>query len=228
MAVLEAITPVHSISEVVYDKLKAAVVSDAFKEGERLVEAEIAAKLKVSRTPVRTALQRLESEGMLESRGGQGFFVKEYTPDDIREIYLIREALESLAAERAARAATDRDIQAIRGIVREMEEACANPDVMQSEIFDLHKRFSDAYNRASHMPTLVRMIESIKDRMTHFRRVSLSGAERREAALREHRAMLEAVERRDPAQAADLAKAHIMGAYDAYLRSSNDRDLQPI
>jgi DNA-binding GntR family transcriptional regulator len=222
MGTLEAIAHLQSVSEVVYDKLKAAVLSDVFIKGERLVELDIAARLKVSRTPVRAALQRLTSEGMLESRGGQGFFVKDYSFDDIREIYLIRESLESLAAERAAHNATDLDIENIRGLISELESAYGNPGVNQSEIFELHKRFSEAYCRASHMPTLVRMIESLKEQMTRFRRVSLSGALRKTLALDEHRGMFEAIERKDPKLAGELTRAHIKNAYNAYLSSINN------
>ncbi|MDR1516185.1 MAG: GntR family transcriptional regulator [Synergistaceae bacterium] len=216
MGSLEAITHLQSIGEVVYDKLKAAVMSDVFKRGERLVELDIATKLNVSRTPVRAALQRLEAEGLLESGAGQGFFVKEYSADDIREIYLIRQSLESLAAEYAARNATEADIESISGLIDEMESAYGNPDISQSEIFELHKKFSEAYHRASHMPTLVRLIASLNEQMTHFRRVSLNSAKRRALALDEHKGMMEAVRRREPELAAELTRVHIVNARNAY------------
>jgi DNA-binding GntR family transcriptional regulator len=219
---LEAIAPARSISEIVYDKLKEAIVSNVFKKGERLVELEIATKLKVSRTPVRSALQRLESVGMLEGRAGRGFFVKEFSADEIREIYLIRQALESLAAECAARNASDEDIQKIGDLIGEIEKASGDPDASQPEIFELNKSFSEAYNNASHMPTLVRMIESLKEQMTHCRQVSLKSAERKASALQEHRAMLEALKNRDAALAAERAGDHIKNAYSAYLSSINN------
>jgi DNA-binding GntR family transcriptional regulator len=221
MSDLEAITPVQSISEVVYDKLKAAVMSDVFKKGERLVEHEIAAKLKVSRTPVRAAILRLESEGILEARPGQGLFVKEYSADDIREIYLIREALESLAAECGARNATDGDIEGIRALIGRIEASYGDRAISDAEIFELHRRFSEAYHQTSHMPALVRMIESIREQMIRFRRVSLSGAERRAEALNEHRGMFEAIERRDSELAAKRTREHIRNAFNAYLSSVN-------
>jgi DNA-binding GntR family transcriptional regulator len=217
MSGLEAINPVQSISEVVYDKLKTAVMSDVFKNGERLVENEIAAKLKVSRTPVRAAMLRLESEWILEAKPGQGLVVKEYSVDDIREIYLIRQALESLAAECGARNATRDDIGNIKGLLCDMDRACGDPCADEADIFELNRRFSEAYHRTSHMPALVRMIESLREQMIRFRRVSLSGGERRMSALNEHRAMLEAIENRDPDRAAELTRTHIKNALNAYL-----------
>jgi DNA-binding GntR family transcriptional regulator len=219
MSDLEAITPVQSISEVVYDKLKAAVMRDVFKKGERLVEHEIATKLKVSRTPVRAAMLRLESEGILEARQGQGLVVKEYSTEDIREIYLIREALESLAAECGARNATEEDIESIGAMLEELDRAYSSSNVSEADIFELHRKFSEAYHQTSHMPALVRMIESIRDQMIRFRRVSLSGAERRAEAMAEHRAMFGAIKDREPELAAKLTRTHIRNAFGAYLSS---------
>ncbi|MDR1916361.1 MAG: GntR family transcriptional regulator [Synergistaceae bacterium] len=219
MSDLQAITPVQSISDVVYEKLKTAVMSDVFKRGERLVEHEIAEKLNVSRTPVRAALLRLESEGILEARPNHGLVVKEYSIEDIREIYLIREALESLAAKYGAQNATGDDIDNIRAMFDEMDKVYRDPQVSPDYIFELHRKFSEAYHNTSHMPTLVRMIESLREQMFRFRRVSLSGSERKIDALNEHRRMFEAIEKRDSELAAELTRVHIRNALNAYLSS---------
>jgi DNA-binding GntR family transcriptional regulator len=219
MSGLQAITPVQSISEVVYDKLKAAVLEGVFSKGERLVENEIATKLKVSRTPVRSALLRLESEGILENVGNHGLVVKEYTLSDIKEIYLIREALESLAAECAALNATDSDMEEIKEILGEMSQVNMDPEVDSAIVFDVNRRFSEAFNRASHMPALVRMIESLKEQMIRFRRVTLKREDRRETALEEHRGMFEAIIQKNPALSAERTRNHVRNALNTYFIS---------
>ncbi len=211
-----AIGPVLPIRDVVYEKLKEAILSGSFDSGEHLVESDLAARLRVSRTPVREALRRLESEGILEARLRQGLVVKQHTPDQIREIYLIREALESLAAAYAARNATQEDLAELERLVVEMEAVADDPASRPAEIFEAHRRFSEALNRSSHMPTLVGMIESLRGQVSRFRRVSLRGAERQAQARQEHRQLLEALKKRDEEAIVELTRKHVRGALDAY------------
>lgn len=211
-----AIEPVPSIRDVVYEKLKDAILSGSFDSGEHLVESELAARLQVSRTPVREALRRLESEGILEARHRQGLVVKSHSPDQIREIYLIREALEGLAASFAVRNATDEDIADLEELVRDMEAVADDPNALAEEIFEAHRRFSEALNRSSHMPTLVGIIESLRGQISRFRRVSLRGEERKAQARIEHRQLLEALKKRDEEAIVALTRKHIRGALDAY------------
>lgn len=213
MSQLKAIAPTQPIRETVYQQLKHAVLTGAFNSGERLLERDIAEKLQVSRTPVREALQRLEAEGLLEALPKQGLAVKEYSDDDIREIYMIREALECLAAEFAAINATDSDISLLDALVEEMDQLDNDADPVR--ITEVHRCFSEAYNRASHMPTLVHLIESLKDQVMRFRSVSLSTPERRMETRKEHKELLEALRRRDPERASALTHVHIRNALTA-------------
>lgn len=218
---MRAITPVQSIREAVYEQIKSALLDGAFAKGERLVEHDIAEKLQVSRTPVREALKRLESEGLLEALPRQGLIVKSHNEEEIREIYMIREALESLAAEQAAINATDEDVANLDELVHAMKRQ-DDPNCDSAEVLDIHRNFSEAYNRASHMPTLVRMIESLKEQIVPLRRVSLRGQMRRKEAQAEHYALLEALKERKPNLAAELTRAHIRNALKAYFDSETD------
>lgn len=217
MGKLHAIKPIQPIREAVYEQLKMAILSGTFDVNERLLEHHIANKMNVSRTPVREALRRLESEGLLEALPKQGLVVKEYSDDDIREIYMIREALECLAAEFAAIKATDEDIVLLEKLVEEMERLSDEADSL--EALEVHRHFSEAYNRASHMPTLVQLIESLKIQVARFRHVSLSGSQRRGSAYLEHKELLEALKARDPERASALTHIHIRNALTAYFNS---------
>lgn len=213
MSQLKAIAPTQPIRETVYQQLKLAVLTGAFEAGERLLERDIAEKLQVSRTPVREALKRLEAEGLLEALPKQGLAVKEYSDDDIREIYMIREALECLAAEFAAINATDADIARLEELVGEMDRLDNYADA--DKLREIHSCFSETYNRASHMPTLIHLIESLKDQVTRFRSVSLSTPARRIETKKEHKELLEALRRRDPERASALTHVHIRNALAA-------------
>ena len=222
MSELQAVVPGQSIREIVYDKLKGAIMRGEFAHGERLVEHVIASQLQVSRTPVREALKRLESEGLLTATPRQGLIVKGYSTNEIREIYMIREALESLAASCATKNATEQDIRELEHLIQEMDRCGEDPDATPEEKFEAHRHFSEAFNQASHMPTLVHMIESLREQVSRFRRGSLSGKERMCKAREEHRLLLEAVRNRDPERAAKVALVHIQGALEAYLKSIGD------
>ena len=216
---LSAVPPVRSIREAVYEQLKQAVLSGAFDDGERLVEHDLAERLSVSRTPVREALKRLESEGLLTALPRQGLVAKKYTNEEIREIYMIRIALESLAAEYAAMNATDEDIAELEVLADEMERVATDPQAADEAYFEAHRSFSEAFNRASRMPTLVRLIESLREQLSRFRRVSLRGKARRDAAQQEHRELLEAIRRKDPELAIERTRQHIENALKAYFES---------
>lgn len=222
MGKLHAIKPIQPIREAVYEQLKMAILSGAYEVNERLLEHDLAAKMNVSRTPVREALRRLELEGILEALPKQGLVVKCYTDDDIREIYMIREALECLAAEFAAIKATDEDIALLEKLVADMERL--NKEADSIEALEAHRHFSEAYNRASHMPTLVQLIESLKGQIARFRHVSLSGSERRESAYLEHKELLDALKAHDPERASELTHIHIRNALTAYFNSKSNKE----
>lgn len=217
---LQAITPIQPIREAVYEQLKKAIRSGAYKVGERLLEHDLAARLQVSRTPVREALHRLAAEGLLEAQPKQGLVVKAFSDDDVREIYIIREALESLAAEFAAINATDRDIAELEELVTKMDTLDIHKDAVEE--MRVHRHFSEAYNRASHMPTLIRLTESLKDQLLSIRNVSLGSTARRRATRKEHGELLQALKLRDPKLASELTREHIQHALTAYFTQKEE------
>jgi DNA-binding GntR family transcriptional regulator len=87
-----------SLREKTVAKLREAIIAGYFKPGEQLVERDICSKMEVSRTSLREALRHLETEGVVESRKSEGVFVQHLTPDDVRDIYEVRMALDAEAA----------------------------------------------------------------------------------------------------------------------------------
>jgi GntR family transcriptional regulator, trigonelline degradation regulator len=89
----------HTLREKTVTKLREALIAGYFEPGEQLVERDISARTDVSRTSLREALRHLETEGLVESRKGEGVFVKSLSPQDVRDIYELRMALDAEAAE---------------------------------------------------------------------------------------------------------------------------------
>ena len=115
----------------IHDKLRAAILSGELPPGAPIIEAELAARLGASRTPIREALRRLETEGLLEPRGLRGSVVRALDAAEVGCIFEIREALESLAARRAARVISEADLRKLAGHLDAMREAVDDPNEME-------------------------------------------------------------------------------------------------
>jgi DNA-binding GntR family transcriptional regulator len=100
-AALKPLEPRATLADSTADALRERILAGAFAPGERLVEAEIARQLAISRGPVREALAKLREEGLVRDEPRRGWFVSALTPRDIREIYELRSALEARAAKLA-------------------------------------------------------------------------------------------------------------------------------
>lgn len=149
-------------SELIADQLRDRILKGAFRPGEQVIEAQLAAKLRVSRGPVREALQRLSQEGLLVSHRNRGVFVLELTTTDVAEIYGARKAIETAAAETvlaSGKADVVATVQALRRIVEEMPAAVSADD--WSRLAELDLSFHSALVRASGNSRLTRIYATL-------------------------------------------------------------------
>lgn len=207
-----------------YSALRHAIVNSALKPGERLNIDQLAAQLGVSLTPVRGAIQRLATEGLIDIHPRSGTFVASLTLQDIEETFQIRAALEGLAAELAAVAITDADLRKLRDLHRAMkrplqaEEDRETHDRLNSEFHQLILAAS-GNRRLAEMYTALNA--HIKIARIHAADAGWSARQRREAT--EHQAILKALEAGDPQAAADALRRHIHRAKDALLSALRAR-----
>jgi DNA-binding GntR family transcriptional regulator len=197
-----------------YRQLKEAVVAGQFEPGHALFESHLAVELKMSRTPVREALRLLASDGYIERNPARGYLVPRLTVADLYELFELRESLESLASRSAALRATDEEIG-------EMDRLCDAYAVAEGleEWAELGARFHRLVVVASRNRRLATILDSLNDQIHFGRRSSLHGAEaRHQDALREHRAILEAIKARDGDRAEQLARVHVRRSLDAALQ----------
>lgn len=118
-------------AQLIADQLREQIVQGAFRPGEQINESVLAGQLQTSRGPVREALQRLCQEGILVSRRNRGVFVLELSVEDVGEIYAVREAVESTAANALLDAGPERvkeTCQALKKIIRDMAKQVAVSD----------------------------------------------------------------------------------------------------
>jgi len=143
------------LSEQVVDRLREAILNGSFVPGERLVESEVAESLGTSRTPVRESLIQLEQEGLIENRPNRGSFVKDFTAEDVREIFRLRAALEGVAWRLAVERMNEEDLQFLEGLLGKQREAIAKGD--HDKLIKLDGLFHQHILKVAGGPRLLKM-----------------------------------------------------------------------
>jgi DNA-binding GntR family transcriptional regulator len=199
--------------ERIHERLRTAILAGEIAAGTPMIEAEVAERLGASRTPVREALRRLEAEGLLEPRGGRGTVVRSVSLDEVNCVFEIREALEPLAARRAARRAQAEDVARLREIVERMREAIGDPAAMEKH----DTAFHDAILRLADGDRLKRMLTDLREELIVWRFRSLASGARRAETVAEHARIVDAIEAGDETAASSASVDHVRRSREAVL-----------
>ena len=197
-----------------YTLILEAIEGGTYKPGDRLVESELAERLGVSRTPVREALQRLETQAML-SRDGRSLIVASLDHNQLAELYAVRTELEGLAARLAARHATDEEIRVLQSMVAEDRSLLGGDPRALSRA---NKRFHKQIHLASHNRFLVQQLDLVHRSMALMANPSFAAEGRDEVALAEHDEIVAAIAARDGDAAYQALRTHISRAFETRLR----------
>lgn len=196
-----------------YSLILDAIDIGIYKPGDRLVESELAERFGVSRTPVREALQRMETQSLL-TRDGRSLIVASLNHNQLAELYVVRAELEGLAARLAARHASEEEIKVLREMIDEDQALLDNPTAMSRA----NRRFHKQVHLASHNHFLVQQLDLVHRSMALMATTSLAAEGRGPRALQEHQAIVDAIAARDGDAAYEALKSHISTAYEARLR----------
>ena len=202
-----------------YDLILDAIDVGIYRPGDRLVESELAERFGVSRTPIREALQRLETQSLL-ARDGRSLIIASLDHNQLAELYVVRAELEGLAARLAAQHATVEEIRVLQDMVAADRQLIREPRALARA----NRRFHKQIHLASHNRFLVQQLDLVHRSMALLATSSLSVEGRGEAALAEHAAIVGAIEARDGAAAEAALKTHISHAFETRLKS-NPADL---
>jgi DNA-binding GntR family transcriptional regulator len=197
-------------SELTYRQLKDLIVSGQLEPGERLVEAQIAEELGVSRTPVREALRRLLDEHLISRDTTGALTVHQATQREIEDIYTIREVLDGLAARLAARRISETDLLWMSETIEAMQEAATGED--PGEVVAANLTFHDVLYGAAGNPRLHRMGQELRDFVRLFSREPLAAAGRAAEIADEHETILAALREGDADRAEEASRAHVRRA----------------
>lgn len=200
-------------SDEAFDCLQTAIVKGDLAPGEKIGEVELCARFNLTRGPLREALGRLESRGLLVRRPHAGVKVVSISAEELMELYRIREAMEGLAARQAAERMTDAeiaDLQATLDSHETMIEKARGQAYYQAEgDYDFHHRIATG-SRNSKLAQMLLGDLYYMVRMYRYRLSTSSG--RPHKALGEHRRIVEAIAQRDGELAEFLMKRHINAA----------------
>ncbi len=191
-----------------------AIDAGDFKPGDRLVESELAERLGVSRTPVREALQRLETQAML-TRDGRSLIVASLDHNQLAELYTVRSELEGLAARLAARHATPEEVRVLRSMVEEDRALVGGDPRILSRA---NKRFHRQIHLASHNRFLVQQLDLVHRSMALMANTSFAAEGRDQVALDEHDQIVAAIEAGQGEAADQALRTHISRAFETRLR----------
>ncbi len=196
-----------------YHLVLEAIDQGEFRPGDRLVESELAERFGVSRTPIREALQRLETQGVL-ARDGRSLVVSSLDHDELGELYVVRAELESLAARLAAQHAAPEEIRVLWEMIRKDRDIVERPDLLARA----NRRFHRQIHLASHNRYLVQQLDLVHRSMALMASTSLAVEGRGSKAVAEHAAIVAAIGAGDGEAAERALKAHISGAFETRLR----------
>jgi len=219
----------YNQAEQAYQQVRDLLVAGKFQPGDRLNEMDLSGALSMSRTPIREALRRLQSDGLVAPTG-RGVIVASLSAADVRHALEVQGALESLAAELAASRQRDgmlapAEINKLRVAATEVEELSATGDVLG--VWRANLRFHQLIAELGGNPLLVESLDRIWTRFAIVTLHNLRGRQRLTPPHAHHRVVLGAIVNGDPGAAAAAARAHSREGTAHYLASLAEPQAEP-
>ena len=211
-------------SDMVHQVLHEAIVRSVLPAGQRLGEVQLASLFDVSRTPVREALLRLEAERLAERVPRRGLVVRGITPKEIVDIYVVRAAIDGLAASLAAESATPADIAHLKMLSERFADAAAAHDV--EALAEINLQFHEAIAQSSQNALLIEFVLLIHRSVRRFPTTTFSHPGRAAGAAAAHRALVDAIAAGDGALAREIAEADMIKAREIRVAMLMDESLR--
>jgi len=191
-----------------YENLKKQLLSGRFEPGERLTEEHLAAKLGVSRTPVREALHKLEREGLVKRLEKRGFCVSSDSREEMEELFEIRSILEGYALRCVCDAIGDDNLTHLETFITDAESALDSEEI--DRIFHINTKFHDTlHGLVSHKPRLHDLMADLRKYVLRYRKGTLHTLEGAKRAVEGHRKIMLALRLKDPDLCERIMREHI-------------------
>lgn len=198
------------LRETVRDTIRTRIFEGHYAPGARLVERDLADEFDVSRLPVREALRMLRQEGLITERSARGVVVSSLTPEEVSDLFDVRESLEVLACQLAAGRATESDLARLEGLVKEARSSLARGSIVGVQ--SANSEFHDTITAIAHNEFLRVALEPLQGRMHWL----LRKAENLPELIDEHGQLFEAIASGDPRKAGARSAKHVRKYRDQY------------
>jgi DNA-binding GntR family transcriptional regulator len=213
------------LREEVYDSLKKSILHGRLKGGQRLIEETLAHQVGISRTPVREAFHKLERDDLVTRLPKGGFAVREFTKEDVEEIFGIRIALESYAAYLSTLHITPERISALEKKIDESERALEGGE--NDKLVQCHTDFHDLLYKSCKSKKLTEMINNFRDYFYRYRSALLSTEDGFRYSIAGHRQMLEGMRKKNPRLVERLVREHLERGMEIILKEVAEGRLTP-
>jgi len=208
-----AMTNSKTKKNIVYEALKKKIINNSLRPGEPLNEGAFSKEMKISKTPVREALQQLERDGFVENVPGRGCFVSRISFQDVKELFETREILE---CEVIRRAALKGDPEKIEGVRKKFDFLEGNGEKALKNQFKagdrIHAYLFESFGNKRLNEIYQRLLEHVERMRIHF--FTQAHEERFEDSYKEHLEILDALASRDPDRAEKAMRTHLRNAMD--------------
>ena len=197
-----------SLTERVYQDFRRKIITGAIPGGTRLVETTLAAKLKVSRTPVREALHKLALEGLLYSIPRAGYIVEEMSDHDIQDLFKTRTAIEEIVVKWAMEKITPQELELLEKNLQKTDEVIKSGQTQM--MMNLDNEFHQIIYKAARSKTLYKISQTLSDHTYKFRLACIHIPDIARRAKEGHLAIYEAIRSKDPQKAQKAVEDHLI------------------
>jgi DNA-binding GntR family transcriptional regulator len=202
--------------ELIYQYLRDAIIERRFEAGAHLVEDDLAHYLNASRTPVREALRKLESEGLVKHHLRRGVEVRQLGLKDVSDIYDVTTMLEGYAAKLVAESATAETIERLHFLLQQMRASIEATDNSSEQ--ELHQEFHATIYEACHNKRVEGLLKTYNAYIQLFRTYTMEVPGRLQHSWQEHECIVQAIVKHDGDLAQKCAYEHLSGSKETFLR----------
>ncbi|MDD6920676.1 MAG: GntR family transcriptional regulator [Eubacteriales bacterium] len=207
-------------SEQLYMSLKDSILSGNILTGEKLTEQILCKKYDISRTPVREALHKLETEGLLTSIPNRGFYVQGLTNQDYLDIFVLRELYEIQAVQWATERMNDEELEELEELFEFMEFYTYKKDLMK--MLTINSNFHKKIYDGTHNRMLQNLLSSYQELVKYAGSSSEKPDDYLDKLFIEHKNIFMAIKERNPAKAGEAMREHIQASKSRYLNKKEE------
>ena len=210
-----------SLANQVYERIESNILNGVYAAGEVISENKLSEELGVSRTPIREALARLESDRLI-ANSPAGTIVLGITEQDVQDMFVVKKQVEVIATRLAAANISEEGIKRLQEVLDQQEFYAGKRNA--EKVRDLDTEFHDIIYDECGSPTYQAILSPIHHKLAKYRKVSLEDPERILSSVAEHRTILEAIVDKNPMEVGNLMQLHIGHSFDSIMRYSEKLD----